>query len=174
MFRLPGLWHDTGLAINGTELFDDDALGVLKNRCLKLQRDFLSWTEDYKSHCVRLSLTSPPSQELAMRRELFGTSCEGLIIVKRLIATVSDRDREHLETEIQALAHLLLELQEQHSPKFSWLFAGHEVGKNRPGVVDTRNDALIMTNKQVLPTQRSIQKTNGKVPSRTIQNTRED
>lgn len=129
MFPLPGLWHDTGIVVRSSQIFDDDALLALKDRSAKLQREFLEWTEEYKNHCVRLSLASPPPEELALRRELFGTSLEGLILVKRLIATVDDRERVRIEMETQALAHLLLELQEQPSPKFSWLFSGHEVGK---------------------------------------------
>lgn len=129
MFKLSGVWHDTTDVVNGLELFDDDALASLKARCIDLQRQCLNWMDEYKSHCVKLSLESPPPEELAMRRELFGTSVECLILLKRIIATVSDPDREALETETQALAHLLLGLQEQPGPKFSWLFAGHEVGE---------------------------------------------
>jgi hypothetical protein len=33
-----------------------------------------------------------------------------------------------LERETQGLAHLVLDLQKQPSPKHSWLFSGHEVG----------------------------------------------
>lgn len=128
MFPVPGLWRDIDQAVNGQDLFNDDVLIALKDKCLVVQRDFLRWTEDYKDHCVRLSLTSPPESELALRRELFGTSLEGLILLKRLIATVCEEDRELLEIETQALARLLLELQETPSPKFSWLFSGHEVG----------------------------------------------
>lgn len=53
---------------------------------------------------------------------------ECLILVKRLLATVCDADRPQLEIEVQALAHLILDLQKQPSPKHSWLFTGHETG----------------------------------------------
>ena len=142
MFPLPGLWHDIGAAMNGEELFDDGALQLLKDRALDLQRKCLKWMEDYKSHCVRMSLMSPPSEELALRRELFGTALECLMLLKRLIASLSDDDREQLETEGQALAHLLLELQEQPSPKFSWLFSGHEVGKQDRPLSSTSKDSM--------------------------------
>lgn len=128
MLPVPGLWHDVDLAINGPDLFNDAVLNTLKKRCLMTQRNLLQWTEDYKNHCVRVSLTSPSESELGLRRELFGTSLEGLILVKRLIATVCDKEREQLEIEVQALAQLLLDLQETSSPKYSWLFSGHEVG----------------------------------------------
>jgi hypothetical protein len=84
--------------------------------------------EDYKGHCVKLSLTTPPPSEIAMRRELFGASLECLVLVKRILATVCDQERVKLETEIQALAHLILNLQKQPSSSHSWLFSGHEVG----------------------------------------------
>ena len=128
MFPLPGLWYDTNIVMNCDQLFDDLALYELKQRCIESQRDYLRWMEDYKSHCVRLSLAKPPQEELDLRRELFGTALEGLLLVKRLLATVSDEQREGLEPQTQALAKLLLELQEHPGPKFSWLFSGHEVG----------------------------------------------
>ena len=71
MFPLPALWRDTDTVVRGLKLFDDGALSALKVRCLKSQQDLLGWMEDYKDHCVRLSLTSPPPRELALRRELF-------------------------------------------------------------------------------------------------------
>ncbi|KAK3686490.1 hypothetical protein LTR37_019775 [Vermiconidia calcicola] len=128
MFPLPGLWHDVGEAIAGPQLFDDTALQALERRCRKAHRDILNWLEEYKSRCVRLSLTSPPQQEIAMRRELFGSALECLSIVKRILASVCDEERESLEVEAQALAHLILDLQKQPSPKHSWLFSKHEVG----------------------------------------------
>lgn len=63
-----------------------------------------------------------------MRRELFGTSLESLLLAKRLLATVCEGERITLEGQIQALAHLIFELQKQPSPKHSWLFTGHETG----------------------------------------------
>ena len=128
MFPVPGLWHDISDAVTGPQLFDDHALTVLNSRCRKAHQDLIDWMEDYKSHCVRMSFASPPPQELAMRRELFGAALECLCIVKRLLATVCDSERSKLEDEAQALAHLILDLQKQPSPKHSWLFTGHEVG----------------------------------------------
>lgn len=97
-------------------------------RCRNSHKAFLEWLEDYKAHCVRLSFAQPPPWELALRRELFGAAMECLVIVKRLLATVCELDRCSLEVETQALAHLILDLQKQPSPKHSWLFSGHEVG----------------------------------------------
>ena len=84
--------------------------------------------EEYKAHCVRMSLASPPPQELDLRRELMGTALECLVIVKRLFSTICDEEREKFESEAQALSHLILDLQKQPSPKHSWLFTGHETG----------------------------------------------
>ena len=128
MFPMSGLWHDVGKAVTGPQLFDDEALASLAYRCRKLHKDDIDWMEEYKAHCVRLSLTTTTQEEVAMRRELFGTALECLVLVKRLLATVCDDQRERLESETQALAHLILDLQKQPSTKHSWLFSGHEVG----------------------------------------------
>lgn len=128
MFVLPGLWHDIGEAVTGPQLFDDDVLAMLECRCRKVHQELIDWMEDYKSHCVKTSLTAPSPEELAIRRELFGAALECLAIFKRLLATVCDNDREKLEVEIQALAHLLLDLQKQPTSNHSWLFSRHEVG----------------------------------------------
>jgi hypothetical protein len=128
MFSLPGLWHDVGDVVTGPQLFDDDALTRLASRCREVHQKYIDWMEDYKSHCVKLSLTTPPQSEIEMRRELFGASLECLVLVKRFLATVYDRERVKLETETQALAHLILDLQKQPSSSHSWLFSGHEVG----------------------------------------------
>ncbi len=128
MIQLPGLWHDIGEVITGPKLFEDGAMQVLEMRCRKAHRGFIAWMEDYKAHCVRMSLAAPPASELALRRELFGTVLECLAIVKRLLATVCEPERASLERDTQALAHLILDLQKQPAPKHSWLFSGHEVG----------------------------------------------
>ena len=138
-FRIPGLWHDVGDAVNGTELFNDSAIAEIDSRIRRVHQDLIDWMEDYKAHCVRLSLVTPPTQELAMRRELFGASLECLCIVKRLLATVCDMEREKLEGEAQALAHLLIELQKQPSSKHSWLFTPHEKGIAY-GIIDTKDE----------------------------------
>lgn len=128
MFPMPGLWHDIDKVVNGPQLFDDKALISLASRCREMHQQFIDWMEDYKGHCVKLSFTTPPRSELAMRRELFGTSLECLLLVKRLLAAVSDFERDRLESEVQALAHLILDIQKQPSSSYSWLFTGHEVG----------------------------------------------
>ncbi|KAK3645783.1 hypothetical protein LTR56_008970 [Elasticomyces elasticus] len=128
MFELPGIWHDVGEAVNGTDFYSDWPLAALEARCRKAHQELLAWLEQYKAHCVRLSLAQPPASELSLRRELFGSALECLAIVKRLLCTVCESDRRNLEVETQALAHLILDLQKQPSPKHSWLFSGHEVG----------------------------------------------
>lgn len=128
IFPVPGLWHNIGEVVTGPKLFDNDALARLSVRSRKIHSDFIDWMEDYKAHCVRLSLTTPPPEEITMRREVFGVSVECLMLVKRLLATVCDDERGKLEVETQALAHLILDLQKQPSSKHSWLFSGHEVG----------------------------------------------
>lgn len=128
MFPIPRIWRDVGEVVTGTDLFNDEALEGLAYRCRTLHQEYIDWMEEYKSHCVRMSFTSPPEEELSMRRELFGAAVECLTLVKRFLATVDDDQREKLETETQALAHLILDIQKQPSSKHSWLFAGHEVG----------------------------------------------
>lgn len=128
MFPISGIWHDITQVVKSDQLFDDFAIAALDLRCRNSHQDLLDWMEDYKSYCVKMSLTAPPPQELTMRRELFGAALECLSIVKRLLATVCDVERSKLEKETQALAQLILDLQKQPSPKHSWLFAGHEVG----------------------------------------------
>lgn len=129
MLMLPDLWHHVEQAVRGPGLFDDDVLKALASRLRDVHRTILAWTEDYKAHCVRWSLVSPPQSELAMRRELLGSSLECLVILKRLLASVADEERLQLEVECQALAVLLLDLQKQPSSKHSCLFSGHEVGE---------------------------------------------
>ncbi|KAM5353135.1 hypothetical protein ACJZ2D_016979 [Fusarium nematophilum] len=128
MILLPRLWHDIDNAITGPELFNEEVQDSLRGRGHDAHQNLLDWMEDYKAHCTRMSLVSPSPQELAIRRELYGTAIECLMIVKRLLAAISDDKRQTLEAEAQALAQSLLELQDQPSPKHSWLFAGHEVG----------------------------------------------
>jgi hypothetical protein len=128
MVSLPGLWHDVGELITGPGLFDDSELAFLEHRCRRHHKDYVGWMEDYKAHCVRLSLAAPPPSELALRRELFGSALECLILTKRLLAAVCDHDRVSLELETQALAHLIIDLQKQPSSANSWLFTGHEYG----------------------------------------------
>lgn len=123
-----GIWHDVDLLVASPRFFDEDAVAELEFRCRTLHDELLDWTEDYKAHCVRLSLATPTEQEISMRRELFGTSIECLILAKRLLATMCEAERIKLESETQALAHFIFDLQKKPSPKHSWLFTGHETG----------------------------------------------
>ena len=127
MIKTPGVWHDVGEVVNSHQLFNDTSIALVK-RCRKLHQEMSGWMEDYKAHCVRLALFQPPSMELDLRRELYGTVLECLSIAKRLLATVCDNERFEIEAETQAVAQLLMDLQEQPSPKHSWLFADKEVG----------------------------------------------
>lgn len=84
--------------------------------------------EEYKTHVLQTAFLQPSSEELALRRELYGLAHEGLILVKRLQASVSDTDRLELEAEVQNAAKTILDMQNQPSPRHSWLFSGHELG----------------------------------------------
>lgn len=128
MFRVPGIWHEVGEAVNTPSFLTGAPLRDLEFSCRRSHRELLDWMEDYKSHCVRTSFSQPPATEISLRRELFGAALECLTIVKRLLATVCEAERIQLETESVALARLILDLQKQPSPKHSWLFSGHEVG----------------------------------------------
>jgi len=135
----PGLWHDVEQLIMGPQLFDELAVMQSEKLCRTMHDELLEWTEDYKAHCVKMSLATPTPKELAMRRELFGTSLECLVLVKRLLATVCGEERLKLEQDVQALAHLIFDLQKQPSPKHSWLFTSHEVGVAYTAVI-TRDE----------------------------------
>lgn len=125
--------------VTGLDLFNNEMMARIKSRCHKAHEALLDWMEDYKTHCVRSSLTMPSPQELAMRRELLGIGVECLAVVKRLLITTNDKNRERLEPEAQATARSILVLQEQDSQKHSWLFTGHEVGIAH-SVISTKED----------------------------------
>lgn len=114
--------------MQGDDLFNDDALSSLAQRCQKAQAGYWEALEGYKAHVVRTAFSQPSSNELALRREIFGLAHEGLIIVKRLQASVWDPDRLTLEAEVQSLAQAVIDLQDQPLPVHSWLFSGHELG----------------------------------------------
>ncbi|KAF2171364.1 hypothetical protein M409DRAFT_18480 [Zasmidium cellare ATCC 36951] len=128
MIKMPTLWHDVGKVMDGDDLFNDDALAELEDRLRKLHQEYLDWLEEYKSYCVASSLRTPLPSEVGLRRQIFGETIECLVLVKRLLAIVCDQDRIRLETEVQALARLIIDLQQQQSHRHSWLFTGHEVG----------------------------------------------
>lgn len=88
----------------------------------------LNTLEDYKAHVVRTAFAQPSSDELALRREVYGLAHELLILVKRLQALVCDADRLRLEAEVQEVAQSVFDLQDQPVPQHSWLFSGHELG----------------------------------------------
>lgn len=131
MFHISGLWHDVEAALNGESLYDDEELDALEKRCKCLHKVFVGWMEQYKSHCFKHSLTRPSHKELCYRREAFGCGLDSLLLCKRLRQCVC-RDaaqRIALEVEVQAVAEMMLDLQDQpDQPKYSWLFAGREQG----------------------------------------------
>lgn len=121
-----GLSRDVSDVVFSDQLFDQDTVAELATRAEALQDELYKWIEDYKVHCVRMSLVMPTKKDIATRREIFGTSLECLILTKRLIATVQDSARIRLESEVQAIANAIVELQQQPPSENSWLFTGHE------------------------------------------------
>jgi hypothetical protein len=88
----------------------------------------LKCLESYKAHVIRTSMTSVPQSELALRREIYGTALETLCVYKRILATFCEAERLQLESEAQALAARLLELQTQPAPRHSWIYSEQEKG----------------------------------------------
>lgn len=129
-FKVSGLWHDVGVAVNGPQLFCAEVIRPLQQRCRESHGEFLAWMESYKVHCVKASFSTPSIEELHLRRQIFGAVLECTCLVKRLLATVCDEERIALEAGTQAVALLLLELQNGSLPKHSWLFTGHEAGND--------------------------------------------
>jgi hypothetical protein len=105
---------------------------ALLSRCFDAHQQPLDWIEEYQSYCTRMSPVSPSPQELALRRELYDTAIECLIVVKRLLEAIIYTDELlAIEVEVQALVQSLLDLQKQPSPKHSSLFMGHAMGVTR-------------------------------------------
>jgi hypothetical protein len=73
-------------------------------------------------------MTAVPQSELALRREIYGTALETLCVYKRILATFCEAERLQLESEAQALAVRLLELQTQPAPRHSWIYSEQEKG----------------------------------------------
>lgn len=145
MFGLSGLLRDVCDAIDSENLFDDTILAALECRCRDSHAEYLQRLDEYKLHCISTSLKAPSSTELVLRRETFGAICECLIIVKRMLATVCDKDRSQLELEVQSLARILLDLHSQHGCQHSWLFGTHgnwvaHTASETQAIYDERND----------------------------------
>ncbi|KAK4506487.1 hypothetical protein PRZ48_000219 [Zasmidium cellare] len=128
MIKMPRLWYDVGRTVEGDDLFNDDILSELGDRLHAAHQEFMDWLEEYKSYCVASSLRTPLPSEVGLRRQVFGETVECLVLVKRMLAIVCDNERIRLESEVQALARLIIDLQQQQSHRHSWLFTGHEVG----------------------------------------------
>lgn len=127
MFPLPGLWHDVSHMLTDDGFEEKDLAPFLK-QTQESQQGLLKWLDEYKDHCVRTSMQPQPQAELDKRREVFGSCLECLIIVKRMLAALSESERLSLETEVQVLAHLVLKLQQEPSSPYSWVFTSHEIG----------------------------------------------
>lgn len=104
------------------------AQAELVEACRTAHNDLTRWFDQYQTYCIRKSLALPTNQELAKRRELLGIALECLAVVKRLFATVCISESLTLEKQAQELALRIMDLQTQPSPKYSWLYAGHEIG----------------------------------------------
>jgi hypothetical protein len=144
MLYLPGMIKDVTRAIDVALPYDGGLLFVLELQLRKIHQgmrflitgvplisltmlsDLLDALEDYKSHVVRTSMLAPPETELSLRRELFGSALECLCFHKRMLATLCDPDRPKLESEVQALALLLVEM--APSGRHSWLYRRVEQG----------------------------------------------
>jgi hypothetical protein len=88
----------------------------------------LNCLEAYKAHVIRTSMSTVPQSELVLRREIYGTALETLCIYKRVLASFCEAERLQLESETQALAVQLLELQTQPAPRHSWIYSMQEKG----------------------------------------------
>lgn len=103
---------------------DGGLLPTLELKARSAHQGMLKCLEVYKEHLVRTSMLIPDDQELAMRREIYGSILECLGIYKRIVAAVCDADRITLEAETQVLASQLLDLGKQPAQRHSWL-CGH-------------------------------------------------
>lgn len=128
MFPMPRLWHDLHKSVNEIDFELGKSASDLQERCRRLHRDMTQWLDDYNAYCVRNSFRQPPQSEVDVRRILFGTAIESLVLANRFWATVCDDDNPSRETETQAFARLLIELQKEGAPGYSWLLCGHEAG----------------------------------------------
>lgn len=127
MLPLCSMLPDTTEAMN-PDTYDEGLIMTLELKARQHHKELLRCLEDYKSHVVRMSMTNVPESELSLRREVFGTALECLCVYKRILGAFCEAERLNLETETQALAVLILDLQNQPAPKHSWLYSTHEKG----------------------------------------------
>lgn len=127
MLSLSGMLPDVTSAMDPAH-YDGGAMLTLELKARETHAAILKLLEAYKSHVVRTSMTSVPHSELALRREVFGTALEVLCVYKRILASFCDAERPQLESEAQALAALIFELQTQPAPRHSWIYSTHEKG----------------------------------------------
>lgn len=127
MLSLASMLVDTTRAMDPDTL-DEGLLLVLELKCRQIHKEILECLEDYKAHVVRMSMAPVSHSELATRREVFGTALECLCVYKRILASLCEPERLRLENEAQAIAKLLLDLQDQPAPRHSWVYAAHEKG----------------------------------------------
>lgn len=126
--RLPGLMVDVTAAVVTGQVFDSAATMPLQKRCKQFHTELLKCLADYKDHIVQTSLQQPTQVEMDLRRELLGGIMECLLVGKRLLAATHESDRLRLEVETQALALVLLDMQQIPGPRYGWIFTGIELG----------------------------------------------
>ena len=123
MLHMPGmLILISNLLDHGTQYNEEAALS-LELKVRKIHQELLECLATYKAHVLRTSLAKPPDSEISMRRELLGSTVESLCMYKRMLAALCEDERLYLETEVQALAAFLPDLQYQSSSRYAWIYA---------------------------------------------------
>lgn len=109
-------------------MLNDNITAELRIKLRKVHDNLLEWYGEYRTYCLTSCKASRTASELYMRREMLGVGLECLAVVKRLLATICDDEREKLEDDAQKTAHLIFDLQKETSMTHSWLFSMHEIG----------------------------------------------
>lgn len=108
--------------------YNEGTLLTLELKARETHAAILKYLDDFKAHLVRTAMSHVPASELALRREVFGTALEVLLVYKRILATFCEPERLHLEAEAQTIATQIFELQKQPAPRHSWIYSVHEQG----------------------------------------------
>lgn len=124
--RLPGIWHEVHESV--VHPTADSIAPCLIELCSRAHSDLVTWFRQYETYCAETSLVIPTAEDLAKRRELLGIALECLAVVKRLLATVYIQQSATLEKQAQQMAVGIMNLQNDSSPIYSWLFSSHEIG----------------------------------------------
>ena len=129
MLVLNGLLIDVGKVVDPNST--PDAMLYLRTelktrRAHQILQDAL---KDYKTHIYKTSTFHPPISEINMRREIFGTAIECLVLYKRMLATMCEAERLQLEAETRVLLDVLVKLgTQQPESKYSWIYTTQERG----------------------------------------------